>query len=97
MISLRCKKDNILKKCPHCNQKTLTRLIGIGLGIIIKTNTPATLGHLAEQNTKRMGKSLNPDPKKTPWWRQDKNGKTLPIDFKILKDPKGHIERAKKS
>ncbi len=89
-------KTNALKKCPSCNQKTLTRLIGIGLGIIIKTNTPTTLGHLAEQNAKKMGKLQNSNSKKTPWWRQSKNGKALPIDFKILKDPKGHIEKAKK-
>ena len=89
-------KDNALKKCPHCNKKTLIRLIGFGLGIIIKTNTPTTLGHLAEQNTKKMGKSQNIDSKKIPWWRKTQSGKALPIDFKILKDPKGHIEKAQR-
>ena len=97
-LKFECKqsiKADTLKKCPYCNQKTLVRLISAGLGIIIKTNTPTTLGALAEQNTKKMKGKL-PHPKKVPFWRQTKNGKALPIDFKILKDPKGHIEKAQR-
>lgn len=89
-------KDDAIKKCPHCDQKTLIRLIGFGLGVVVKTNTPKTLGHLAEQNTKKMGKSQNSNTKKTPWWRQTEGGKDSPIDFNILKDPKGHIEKAQR-
>lgn len=89
-------KVNALKKCPYCHKKTLIRLIGFGLGIIIKTNTPTTLGALAEQNTKKMGKLQNSNSKKIPWWRQTQSGKALPIDFKILKDPKEHIKKAQR-
>lgn len=89
-------KEKAHVKCPGCSKKTLQRGIGGGIAIIIKTNTPTTLGALGEKNAERMEhmpyNRNNPDPNKTPWWRKTKSGTSLPIDFKVLRDSKKYIE-----
>lgn len=93
-------KDEPLKECPACQQRTLQRDIGGGIAIIIKTATPTTLGSLAEKNTERLLKergrlpynTKNPDPKFTPIWRKNQSGSTRPINFKVLQNPKRYIE-----
>ena len=93
-------KEKAHVKCPSCSRKTLQRDISGGIAIIIKTDTPTTLGTLGEKNTERMLKTQehlpysksNPDPKQSPWWRKDKSGRALPLDFKVLRNPDKYIE-----
>ncbi len=94
-------KEQAISRCPNCLKKSLRRGIGGGIAIIIKTNTPTTLGGLGEKNSERMLKeqghlpysSSNPDPAKTPWWRKSKDGKALPLDFKVLRNPDKFIQK----
>ena len=97
-------KEKAHVKCPGCSKKTLQRGIGGGIAIVIKNNTPTTLGSLGEKNAKRMANTQehlpysrnNPDPNKTPWWRKTKSGTSLPVDFKVLRDSKKYIETGAK-
>lgn len=47
--------EESLKKCPKCNTKNLYRIITGGVYTIV-CKEPTTLGHLAEKNTKALGK-----------------------------------------
>jgi putative FmdB family regulatory protein len=47
--------DSPKKKCPKCNKMTLERLISGGLQPFVRGEA-TTLGQLAEQNTKKMGR-----------------------------------------
>lgn len=47
--------DSPKKKCPKCSKMTLERLISGGLQPFVRGEA-TTLGQLAEQNTKKMGR-----------------------------------------
>ena len=47
-------KDKKKKKCPECKKGKLNRVMGIP-SVFVK-GEPSSLGHLAERNTKKMGR-----------------------------------------
>lgn len=48
-------KDNQMRKCPHCEQKTLERVILTAPYAFVRQE-PTTVGQLGERNAKKMGK-----------------------------------------
>jgi len=88
-----------LKKCPGCGKNTLFRVYS-GVGIIINGN-PTTVGKLAEENTKKLGRyGLEEKIRQDAEKRIKKSSSKLPPGMRRLKKEaplgKEKIKRLKK-
>ena len=82
-------KDSKKKKCPECGKHKLERVLGSPH--IFVRGEPQTLGHLAERNTKKLGRCELDDRKE-----RDKVDEKKPGKKKLHRELRGMTEEQRK-
>lgn len=94
-------------KCPSCKKRKLLQDYSKPKPMILRDNTPKTVGQVAERNAKIMGKELHQlegekilgekgmkkKKAETPWWRPEGS---KPLDVTKIKDTAKYIRTGEK-
>jgi putative FmdB family regulatory protein len=103
MEAIQRMSDEVLTKCPKCGCSSLIRFISVPY-FMIHGGTSATLGSLADKNSKNMSQeqkegfsTRKKKPKVIPWWEQGVDNKTKKKieKLKTKKEISNYIEEGK--
>lgn len=81
--------------CPKCDTKNVRKLIGTGIGVIVKgTETPVEYQKIEERErvAEERRQKRERIKENAPWWRSRDDGQ---IRKDILKNPQKYVEEGK--